>query len=240
SLRRFQYVSTCYVSGRHDGLFRETDLDVGQSFNNYYEETKFLAEQLVRERMQQGLAATIYRPAIVMGDRRTGATQKYDGPYCVIRLLLRQPRLAVLPVVGDTRRTVVNIVPRDFVTDAIAYLGSLDVSCGQTYHLADPSPLTVDQLLRIVGRATRRRALRVRLPGWLARFALDHVPGVYRLLQIPSAALAYFEHPTRYDCTYAQRDLSGGPVSTPSFAEYVDALVEFVRRNPQIGTAALL
>src|SRR5436190_17490184 len=50
SLRRFQYVSTCYVSGRYDGVFREDDLDAGQRFNNFYEETKFLAEVEVRKR----------------------------------------------------------------------------------------------------------------------------------------------------------------------------------------------
>ncbi|HMB50779.1 MAG TPA: SDR family oxidoreductase, partial [Natronoarchaeum rubrum] len=80
-LRRFQYVSTCYVSGRHDGVFTHEDLDVGQEFNNFYEETKFLAEVAVQRRMDAGLPATIYRPAITVGDSRTGRTQKYDGPY---------------------------------------------------------------------------------------------------------------------------------------------------------------
>src|SRR4029077_5930473 len=59
SLRRFQYVSTCYVSGRYDGVFREEDLEVGQRFNNFYEETKYLAEIEVRKR--SGLPYTIYR-----------------------------------------------------------------------------------------------------------------------------------------------------------------------------------
>ncbi|MCB1034654.1 MAG: SDR family oxidoreductase, partial [Acidobacteria bacterium] len=84
NLKRFQYVSTCYVSGRYAGIFRETDLEKGQAFNNYYEETKYLAEVEVQARMKKGLPATIYRPAIVVGDSRTGATQKYDGPYYVI------------------------------------------------------------------------------------------------------------------------------------------------------------
>ncbi|HSP35304.1 MAG TPA: SDR family oxidoreductase, partial [Thermoanaerobaculia bacterium] len=81
SLRRFHYFSTCYVSGRYDGTFRETDLERGQTFNNYYEETKYLAEVDVQSRMRAGLPATIYRPSIVVGDSATGATQKYDGPY---------------------------------------------------------------------------------------------------------------------------------------------------------------
>src|SRR5207247_6389267 len=102
SLQRFHYVSTCYVSGRHHGVFGEDDLDVGQRFNNFYEETKFLAEVEVRRR--SGLPVTIYRPSVVVGDSRTGETQKFDGPYFVIQWILRQPRVAFLPVVGRPSR----------------------------------------------------------------------------------------------------------------------------------------
>ena len=111
-LRRFQYVSTCYVSGRFSGTFTEDMLEEGQAFNNFYEETKNLAEVEVQRAMRGGLPATIYRPAVVVGDSTTGATQKYDGPYFAIQWLLRQPKLALMPVVGDTRRTRFNVVPR--------------------------------------------------------------------------------------------------------------------------------
>ena len=48
---RLHYVSTAYVSGTARGVYRETDLDVGQGFKNYYEETKFQAEvEVVRSR----------------------------------------------------------------------------------------------------------------------------------------------------------------------------------------------
>ena len=96
-LKRFHYISTCYVSGRHAGLFCETDLDVGQSFNNFYESTKFEAEKRVRQAMVKGLKATIYRPAVVVGNSHTGETQKFDGPYFIMQWLLRQPGLAILP-----------------------------------------------------------------------------------------------------------------------------------------------
>src|SRR6185295_13240080 len=83
SLERLHYVSTCYVSGRYQGVFAESDLEKGQTFNNYYEETKYLAEVEVQRRMREGLPATIYRPSVVVGDSTSGATQKYDGPYFV-------------------------------------------------------------------------------------------------------------------------------------------------------------
>ena len=70
------------------------DLQVGAPFNNFYEETKHLAEVEVRQRMAAGLPATIYRPAIVVGDSHTGETQKYDGPYFIMQWMLRQPKFA--------------------------------------------------------------------------------------------------------------------------------------------------
>ncbi len=77
-LTRLQYVSTCYVSGRHEGEFGEDDLEEGQVFLNHYESTKFEAEVLVRKATAGGLPTTVYRPGIVVGDSKTGETQKYD------------------------------------------------------------------------------------------------------------------------------------------------------------------
>ncbi len=239
TLRRLHYVSTCYVSGRYAGLFSEDDLEKGQRFNNYYEETKHLAELEVRGRMRGGLPTTIYRPAIVVGDSRTGVTQKYDGPYFVIRWLLRQPFIAVLPTVGNPSVARVNMVPRDYVVDAISYLSSLEVSAGKVYQLADPAPLTVRELIQLVGHATRRIVVRIPLPIALAKFAIDRVPGVYRLMKIPSAAIDYFVHPTLYTCASTLADLEGSGVKVPPLPTYVDRLVDFVRRHPGIGSTPM-
>lgn len=239
ALQRFQYVSTCYVSGAYPGVFREDDLEKGQRFNNYYEESKHLAEVEVRRRLAAGLPATIYRPAIVVGDSVTGATQKYDGPYFAIQWLLRQPRIAIVPIVGDPSRAEFNVVPRDFVLDAMAYLGGQPWSAGKTYQLADPRPLTIDGMLRELGRATGRRVIRLPLPHGLARWALDRVPGVYRLIRIPSSALAYQVHPTRYDTTNTLAGLEGSGIRCPPFPSYSAALIRFVRQHPEIGSAAM-
>jgi thioester reductase-like protein len=238
-LQRFQYVSTCYVSGRYEGVFRERDLQKGQRFNNFYEETKFLAEVAVQQRMEAGMPATVYRPAVVVGDSRTGATQKYDGPYYVIQWLLRQPRVAVMPVVGNSREHSLNVVPRDFVVDAIAYLSGRDESAGKVYQLADPNPPDIDGMLDILGRATGRKLIRVPLPRGLAKLSIDRVPGVYRLMRIPSSAIDYFVHPARYDTSNTQRDLRDSGIDVPSFPEYADRLVAFMRQHPEIGAAGM-
>lgn len=239
-LRRLHYISTCYVSGRHAGIYTEDDLDTGQTFNNHYEETKFLAEVAVRERMAGGLAATVYRPAIVVGDSQTGATQKYDGPYFVMRWVLRQPHVAVVPTVGDPRVTRLNVVPRDFVVDAIAHLSGLPHARGKIYQLADPRPLTVDAMLDAIARATGRHIIRVPLPLGIAKGAITRVPGVYRLMQIPASAVDYFVHPTSYATSNAQADLEDSGIDVPAFSSYVDRLVSFVRAHPEVGAEAMV
>lgn len=224
SLRRVHYVSTCYVSGRYDGVFREEDLDVGQRFNNFYEETKFLAEVEVRKRT--GLPCTIYRPSVVVGDSKSGETQKFDGPYFVMQWILRQPRIAVLPTPTGAKRFRFNCVPRDFIINAI---DQLSIVGGQCYQLADPSPLTVDEIINAIARATQRTIVRIPMPMALAKLGAP-------MLRIPRPAVDYFTHPTSYDTTNAQRDLGFAP---PHFSEYAARLVEFARAHPEIGAAAM-
>jgi uncharacterized protein YbjT (DUF2867 family) len=145
----------------------------------------------------------------------------------------------VLPTIGDTRAHALNVVPRDFVLPAIAHLAALPGSRGEVYQLADPAPLTVDALIDVIGRAAGRRIVRVPLPLGLAKAAIDRVPGVYRLLEIPSSAIDYFVHPTRYDTARARRDLAGSGLAVPPLPTYVDRLVAFVRAHPEVGSAAM-
>jgi thioester reductase-like protein len=240
-LARHHYVSTCYVSGRHCGPFRESDLDVGQPFNNYYEETKFLAEVEVAAARDGGMPTTVYRPAIVVGDSRTGDTQKFDGPYFLLQWLLRQPRwAAVVPYVGDPTMVRFNMVPSDFVLDAVDHLSGLDVSAGQTYQLADPRPLTVAALLGELARATDRRAVRVRLPHRLTTWALANVGPLARFIGIPASAVEYFLHPTHYDTTAATRDLAGSGIACPAVPDYLPTLVRFMREHAEANVGVMV
>jgi thioester reductase-like protein len=238
-LERLHYVSTCYVSGRYPGVFTEDDLEKGQTFNNYYEETKQLAEVEVRGRMDR-IPTTVYRPSVVVGDSESGATQKFDGPYFVMQWLLRQPRIAVLPVLGRASRYRFNVVPRDFMIRALTHLSGLTTNAGKTYALADPHPMTVDETIDTIAAATERTVLRIPMTKALAKGALNYVPGVYRLLRIPAAAVDYFDHPTAYDTRNATADLSAAGIAAPSFRDYAPRLVEFVRAHPEIGSAAMV
>ena len=231
---RLHYVSTCYVSGRYDGVFTEDDLREGQSFNNHYEASKHRAEVAVRERMAEGLPATVYRPAIAVGDSETGETDKLDGPYNLLRLLLAQPRrLAFAFSVPGAAATELNVVPRDYVVDAIAELSGRPETVGETYQLCDPDPLTVPAFVAALSDAAGRRTVTVPTPKPVAKAAarLLSAGGV----DVEPATIDYFDHPTRYRCPNARDALAGTGVSVPPFESYVDRLVGFARENPDIG-----
>lgn len=240
ALARLHHVSTCYVSGRYDGIFTEDDLDVGQAFRNHYESTKHDAEMLVRKAMADGLPATIYRPGIVVGDSRTGETQKYDGPYYLASFLRRQARLAVVPSVGPRDDVRVCLVPRDFVVDAMDELSASDRSLGRTYALTDPHPPTVHQVVDAFATALDKHVVWVPLPLGLTHAFVDRVPGMERLFGLPAESLDYFASPTVYDTTNTVADLVGTGLTCPPFGDYADRLIGFMTEHPEIESKAMI
>jgi len=241
-LERFQYVSSVVVGGDYEGRFTEEMLQEGQSFHNYYETTKHMAEVLVRQRMDE-IPTTIYRPGVAVGDSETGETQKYDGPYPFIQALLDQGDNAVMPVVNGASEAEFNVVPRDFIVDAIAYLSSIEESEGKVYHVADPDPPTTEEMIEILGEACGKKrtfvlpilpkGLTEGLLASLGRFSDDAA----ELAQ--SGGLDYYVWPPSFDCSNTVEDLADSDVEIPRFEDYAENLVEFVRENPDIGAEAM-
>ena len=93
-LEELQYISTCYVAGRRQGLVREDELEHDAGFHNHYESTKYGAEVAVQRRRGE-IATRIYRPGVVVGASRTGETAKADGPYFAMKLLLQASRKSI-------------------------------------------------------------------------------------------------------------------------------------------------
>ena len=233
---RLDYVSTAYVSGRAKGVFRESDLAVGQSFKNHYEETKYLAELEV---VKSGLPRAIYRPGIVVGDSRTGETAKFDGPYYLLTAFERLPSPGMFLRIGDGRNTV-NLVPVDFVIEALARLSASPSSLGKTYHLTDPQPLAALEIARLLARGMGKRFAFVPLPLRLAK-ALLAPPLVQRALGVPVQTLDYFDHACAYDCSVATQELAPLGIACPRLPDYADRLIAFyesrrggVRRDAMI------
>ncbi|MEI6621142.1 MAG: SDR family oxidoreductase [Actinomycetes bacterium] len=239
-LHRLQYVSTCYVSGRYDGEFTEDELNAGQTFLNHYESTKFEAELLVREAMEGGLPATIYRPGIVVGDSTTGATQKYDGPYFVATFMRRQLGVVLVPAVGDIDQVKVSIVPRDFVIEAMDELSVMDKSVGKTYALTDPNPPTARQLVTAFAAHLGKRVVWVPLPLGVTRGLVESVPGVERLIGIPAEGLDYFASGTTYSTTNTVADLEETTLRCPEFESYAGRLMQYMTDHPEFDSSAMV
>ena len=225
-LERLHYVSTCYVSGTATGVFGEDDLDVGQAFKNHYEETKFLAEMEVA---RSGLPVTVYRPSIVVGDSRTGETGKFDGPYFTLTAMERIPSPGLFFKIGSGLNPA-NVVPVDFVTEALALLSASPDSRGRTYHLADPHPLSVFEVGELFARELHKRFVYLPVPKGVAK-ALFAPSFVQRYFGMPVETLDYFDNPCRYDTTRATSDLGALGLVCPPLTSYVGRLVEFYRAH---------
>lgn len=231
NLRRYHYVSTCYVAGLRTGLILESELRHEAGFRNFYEETKYLAELEV-DALKAELPVTIHRPSVVCGDSRTGETAKYDGVYYLINYLRMWPKPLSLVNIGN-REVRLNIVPVDFVVEAMAALASDESATGATVQIADPSPLTTRELFDIIARELAGRNSLLAAPVPLVRTTLN-LPLSEAVTGLPRVGVPYFFLKQTYDTTRALTLLEPHGLRCPPFDSYVSALVDFVSRHPKI------
>ncbi|HVA59608.1 MAG TPA: SDR family oxidoreductase [Mycobacteriales bacterium] len=242
------HVSSVAVAGDHRGRFSEADFDTGQGLPSAYHRTKFEAERLVRE--QGTVPWRVYRPAIVVGHSHTGAMDKIDGPYYFFPTFRRLAGLPgrlplVLPEIGNT-----NIVPVDYVADAMDYLIHEPGLDGRAFHLVAPRAQSFLDVynafaaaagaprvaVRIGGRAVgtaRTLADRVglgRIVGGLAG-GVAALPGadlvadlVVDALGIPAEVLPHLTFPSDFDTAATARALAGSGLRVPELDSYADRL----------------
>ncbi len=239
------HVSSIAVAGAYRGTFTEEMFDEGQKLPSPYHRTKFEAERIVRE--QPFVPWRVYRPAIVVGDSRTGEMDKVDGPYYFFKAIQRLRRLMPewAPLVGvDLGRT--NIVPVDWVAAAMEHLIHVPDLDGSTFHLTDPRPQRVDELvneLAIAAHAPRfavtvdRRLTRA-LPTWPVSLALAIPPWrqlgglALRELGIPAEVLAHMELVPHFDSRETQLALAGtGLEQPPELHTYASRLWDYWERE---------
>lgn len=140
----FHHLSTVAVIGDFSGTFYEESLDVGQRFNNTYEETKFEAEKLIRDYRNKGMNISVYRPSIITGDSRTGEVSNFQMFYQPLHIF----SLEIFDEVPANKGLKYNLVPVDYVAKAI-YLISSNKDNNKNYHLSNPSSISLDSLLDI-------------------------------------------------------------------------------------------
>jgi thioester reductase-like protein/short-subunit dehydrogenase involved in D-alanine esterification of teichoic acids len=226
------HVSSIAVAGEFRGEYTESDFDVGQALPTPYHQTKFEAELLVREAgASANLRHRIYRPAVVVGDSRTGEMDKIDGPYYFFGVLAK---LAVLPrftpiMLPDTGRT--NIVPVDYVADALVALMHADGHDGQTFHLTAPKTIGLRGIYRGVAPAAGLPPLRGSLPRSVAT-PVTKVRGRAKVLRnmaatqlgIPAEVLDVVDLAPTFISDDTRKALQGTGIEVPEFASYAPKL----------------
>jgi len=227
---RLNYVSTCYVAGKRQGYIREDELDEGQAHNNHYESTKFWAEMEVHRRMSE-VPSAIFRPTIVVGDSRTGKTDKYDGPYYLLKVIKRLPSWAPFPRIGKGD-TFVNIVPVDFVAKAMVHIGLTEGTDGTVYQLADPHPMRARDIVALGLKCMDRARTRGVIPPKLLDAALS-LEGMEKRFGLPRQVVEYFTHDARYDTTNTSKALQDSDVRCPHLSAYMQVLVDYFEQFPE-------
>ncbi|OBG28663.1 SDR family oxidoreductase [Mycobacterium sp. 852002-51057_SCH5723018] len=223
------HVSSIAVAGDFPGEYTEDDFDVGQQLPTPYHRTKFEAESLVRS--APGLRYRVYRPAVVVGDSRTGEMDKIDGPYYFFAIL---SMLAVLPkltpiLLPDTGRT--NIVPVDYVVDALVSLMHAEGRDGQTFHLTAPKTIGLRGIYRGVAKAAGLPPLRGSLPASVAAPVLK-VRGRAKVLRnmaatqlgIPAEIFDVVDLKPTFASDHTREALRGTNIEVPEFAAYAPKL----------------
>ena len=226
------HVSSIAVAGDFRGAYTEADFDVDQNLPTPYHRTKFEAEQLVRT--EPGLRYRTYRPGAVVGDSRTGEMDKIDGPYYLFGVLAKLSRLpSFTPIMlPDSGRT--NIVPVDYVVDAMVWLMHLPDRDGQTFHLTSPEPIGLQGIYRGVAKSAGLPPIRGSLPRAVAMPALK-VRGrakvvrnaVATQLGIPAELLDVADLPTTFNSDATREALHGSGIAVPRFASYAPQLWQY-------------
>ena len=210
-LERFLHVSTAYVSGRHEGAFRERQLDTGQSFRNTYEQTKADAEQIVA--MARELGPAIARPSIVMGESDSGWTPAFNVLYWPLQAFSRG-LFKELPALPSGR---VDIVPVDYVADSLVHL--LDRRDAGVFNLvAGRNASTVDELTTLASEYFGKP-----VPPFADPIDPD-ADGDHDSVYVP-----YFDMRVVFDDARARSVLVPAGIEAPPLRDYFARLMEYAK-----------
>jgi len=240
----FQHASSIAAAGMYEGVFREDMFDEAENLEHPYFGTKHEAEKIVRKECKGPWR--VYRPGLVVGDSRTGEIDKIDGPYYFFKLIQKMRRMLPpwMPTIGIEGGRI-NIVPVDFVVDAMDHIAHAKDLDNRAFHLVDPTPYRVGDVLNIFARAAHAPEFGLRINAALFGFvppsirkgllALTPVrrirDAVMKDLGLPEDILQFVNYPTRFDCRDATAALKGSGIQCPRLEDYAYRLWDYWERN---------
>lgn len=240
----FHHVSSIAAAGLYEGVFREDMFEEAEGLDHPYFQTKHESEKIVRQDCK--VPWTVYRPAMVVGDSTTGEMDKIDGPYYFFKLIqrLRQLLPPWMPTVGLEGGRV-NIVPVDFVVNALNVISHQKDITKKCYHLVDPVGYRVGDVLDIFSRAAHAPRMNLFVNAALLGFIPKSVKkslmalapvrrvrnAVMKDLGLPEDMLTFVNYPTRFDCRETLAALKGSGVTCPNLKDYAWRLWDYWERN---------
>ena len=242
--RHFHHVSSIAAAGLYEGVFREDMFEEAENHEHPYFMTKHESEKIVRTECK--VPWTVYRPAMVVGDSRTGEMDKIDGPYYFFKLIQRMRQLLPpwLPAIGLEGGRI-NIVPVDYVVDALDHIAHHDGIAKRCFHLVDPVGYRVGDVLDIFTRAAHaprmnlfiNAALLGFIPKGVKKGLLAIAPirrvrnAVMKDLGLPEDILEFVNYPTRFDAREAEAMLKGSGIACPNLKDYAWRLWDYWERH---------
>ena len=241
---RFHHVSSIAAAGLYPGVFTEEMFEEATGLDNAYFRTKHESEGLVRKRCK--VPWRIYRPGIVVGDSRNGEIDKIDGPYYFFKLIQKMRRAlpAWMPTVGLEGGRI-NIVPVDYVVEAMDFLAHLPRQNGKCFHLTDPRAKRIGEVLNTFAEAAHAPQMSMRIDARLFNFVpavvkqgLRMLPPFKRIsrqilqdLDLPPEILSFINYPTRFDSRETQKLLKGSGISCPRLEDYAWRIWDYWERH---------
>lgn len=240
----FHHVSSIAAAGLYEGVFREDMFDEAENYDHPYFMTKHESEKIVR--LECKVPWTVYRPAAVVGDSRTGEMDKIDGPYYFFKLIQRMRQILPpwMPSVGLEGGRI-NIVPVDFVVDSLDHISHQKRSSGACFHLVDPMGYRVGDVLDILSKAAHAPKMNLFVNAALMGFipksvkkglmALAPVRRVYKAIMqdlgLPEDMMTFVNYPTRFDCRETLAALKGSGIECPNLKDYAWRLWDYWERH---------
>jgi len=240
----FQHVSSIAAAGLFEGIFREDMFDEAENLDHPYFTTKHESEKIVRAECKG--AFRIYRPGMVVGDSKTGEMDKIDGPYYFFKLIQRIRQLLPpwMPMIGIEGGRI-NIVPVDYVVDAMDHIAHQPKLDGQCFHLTDPEPMRVGDVLNTFARAAHAPTMSLRInaalfgfiPRSIKKGMMSLTPvrrvkdAVMKDLGLPEDMMQFINYPTRFDSRDTARALKGSGIACPRLDDYANRIWDYWERN---------
>ena len=240
----FHHVSSIAAAGLYDGVFREDMFEEAEDLDHPYFKTKHDSEAIVRNECRRPFR--IYRPGFVVGDSKTGYIDKIDGPYYFFKFIQRMRTMLPpwMPMIGIEGGRI-NIVPVDYVADAMDYLAHKKGLDGKCFHLTDPAPNRIGEVLNIFAKAAHAPQMTMRVNARMFGFipapilyGLGSLSPIKRMVRavltdlgVPKDVFQFINWPTRYDNRDTVKALKGSGISVPPLETYAAKLWDYWERN---------